>query len=300
MNSPTVILLDGHEKCFLQTVDQSIDSNIPNRSLPSYPVWTSIVDGALNYCRILWQLSSNALITVLLAGNTTTQINDWKSSDQQIDKLSQGLETFRAQPWNNNWCFWNACEDAMKKFQSQPGNHGHLVLVMMSKGPTDVGYCFQHDVGADPMDIRSVLYAAYKQNHIKMKVHVDVIRILPMAEMKSQMIEEILPGLTVILHTIPNQPNAVQSTMSQLIVNRYSVSQAHIRLNSVEQESRTMTVLYTPTGKHLNMKQGPTSRNFRAVKCSDRDTSLVRSYSCIHVATTVRSVPSKRNFDAEF
>lgn len=91
-NSKTVFVLD-HTPYFGITGDEPLFLEIRGSSVPiKKSLWTSSVEGAIEYCRIVWDLfPTGQLIRFIISDKAAHIVNTWDISTQSSTHVSNAM-----------------------------------------------------------------------------------------------------------------------------------------------------------------------------------------------------------------
>ncbi|KAL0077077.1 hypothetical protein J3Q64DRAFT_1745733 [Phycomyces blakesleeanus] len=250
----TIVVLDGHPSTISLTVAPP-DPNLTGLpQLPPFPLWSSIVDGTLGFCRIAWDLCrpDHAPVQVLVAKQETQVLNSWRDIDQSLVKVSNG---FRAAQPNSPLLpsdkprLAAAIKDAFmalllnKGPPLPPWRRFRIVLVILRKRPDEVGYMYRdNEDDKEAVNLKSLVFEALhtlapdKLSTIK-HVQVDVLRLLPSNESLTDMLPcQISPQLTLSVYNVPNGRHDLHQAMINLAQQYYNIN--HLLVSNIPMKTK--------------------------------------------------------------
>ncbi|KAI8099226.1 uncharacterized protein BX664DRAFT_354686 [Halteromyces radiatus] len=239
----TSIILDGHVTSYAQTIQQPDNNNNidPSQNLPSFPIWTVMVDSTLNFCRLTWDLYEEAKISVMIAGNTSYFLNDWNNPRNQLSKISRGFEQYQAQNTSNSNRIQTALEKSFGNMftnfdLSSDTHNGRIILILTCKGLDEYGIGFRDDVQTDLADLRSTISEAYRRHRIPEfsgHIHIDVIRILPYDSTISgfpvDIQNEMIHDVTLSVYNVPNGQQHLKRSLIYLAQEYFNINCLRIK-----------------------------------------------------------------------
>ncbi|KAI9479483.1 hypothetical protein BDB00DRAFT_184371 [Zychaea mexicana] len=243
-SSITAIVLDGHPAAFSGTTrdhDPSVDRT---QNLPPIPLWTCMVDGTLEFCRIGWETASNQLpeITVIAAGKQPQYLISAGQAGQ-VDTLVEQLKEVQPRQTTPVDRIQNALISFFEIAQTARYRTLRIVLMLLDKG-SGTRYSYSNNEGSEARDIRAMLYDSFKESTSFDSIHVDVLRIFPRTDNLPPNVENntFAPSATLSVYNIPNHMDALKSAMRNLAQLYYNVDIlriTNIPMNVRRQDSST-------------------------------------------------------------
>ncbi|KAI9033851.1 hypothetical protein CLU79DRAFT_725800 [Phycomyces nitens] len=248
----TVVVLDGHPATINLTVSPADPNLAISQQLPPFPLWSSIVDGTLGFCRIAWDLCrpDRAPVRVIVAKQETQVLNSWRDPDQTLVKVSNGFRATQPKgPLASNERLGPALKQAFSALLSSKGpplprwRRFRIVLVILRKKQDEVGYMYRdNEDDTETMDLKSLVFEALhtltpdKLSTVK-HVQVDVLRLLPNNEVVGDMLPcQISPQLTLSVYNVPNGRNDLHQAMINLAQQYYNVN--HLLVSKIPMKTK--------------------------------------------------------------
>ncbi|KAF1800397.1 hypothetical protein FB192DRAFT_1283682 [Mucor lusitanicus] len=245
--SHTSIILDGHPNAFNPTsiAQQQVD---PTHQMPLFPLWASMVQSSIEFCRIVWdiQYTRPYLVNVLVAGATPILVND--ATRQSIQALEQQFPHAQPRHTYTHDRIQPSIEAAINTFlehakHSTALKRCRIVLVTVAKQPTESAFDLDH-------------------------VQVDVLRLLPCVASADYSIppkilsKQISSQITMSVYNIPNGQDDLKHAMRHLAQLYYNINVLHIsnipmKSSEQAQSTHTVTLYYQANGYHLINQQEP-------------------------------------------
>ncbi|KAI7900047.1 uncharacterized protein BX663DRAFT_554491 [Cokeromyces recurvatus] len=322
----TFIILDGHPDAFAPLTrvnDQSID---PTHQIPTYPLWTSMVQSSLDFCRIVWdiQQTKRYIINVLVAGKTPILLNN--TSEQDIRILQQKFPHVQPRQSYSHDRIQATIENALQLYQEQSHEYilsrCRIILVIVAKDQSEKQFEFRNNPQDPVRDLQAIVYESLnKVNNANPSksishVQVDVLRSLSFSDTPEHLIQDkiiskkVTHQITMSAYNIPNGQDDLKYAMRHLAQLYYNINILHISnipmksaAEQIQQQStRTVTLYYQANGHHLINQQEPLRNSlihdpaylkYRELKLiyskrSKRSLSESEWCSCIHTISPLK------------
>ncbi|GAN02062.1 hypothetical protein MAM1_0016d01501 [Mucor ambiguus] len=239
--SHTFIILDGHPHAFNPTTrvqqQQLVD---PTHQIPLFPLWASMVQSTIEFCRIVWdiQYTRPYLVNVLVAGAAPILVND--ATRQSIQALEQQFPHAQPRQTCTHDRLQPSIEAAINTFLKHD-NHSTLlkrcriVLVTIAKQPTEKAFEFYNNPNDPVRDLRAMVYQAVANVDPSLDhVQVDVLRLLPCVASTDYSIPAKIPStqlssqIAMSVYNIPNGQDDLKHAMRHLAQLYYNINVLHI------------------------------------------------------------------------
>ncbi|KAI7864882.1 hypothetical protein BDF14DRAFT_1883888 [Spinellus fusiger] len=233
----TVIVLDSHPGAFSPTVSLPIPNVAPTQLLPPFPLWASMVEGTLGFCRIAWGLARphQAPVLVVAAKQTPFIFNSWKDSDQNLVKIAASFEKAQPREQVTGQRMANTVQQVMQDLSSNKGSRlprwrrFRMVLVVLWKKADETGTLDNEEEAF--VDLRSLVFQAFQtlssemQSNIK-HLQVDVLRVLPFNSNvpPDTCHSKVSSQITMSVYNIPNGQDDFYYAMIHLAQQYYNVN----------------------------------------------------------------------------
>ncbi|KAL0138260.1 hypothetical protein V8B55DRAFT_1536423 [Mucor lusitanicus] len=271
--SHTSIILDGHPNAFNPTsiAQQQVD---PTHQMPLFPLWASMVQSSIEFCRIVWdiQYTRPYLVNVLVAGATPILVND--ATRQSIQALEQQFPHAQPRHTYTHDRIQPSIEAAINTFlehakHSTALKRCRIVLVTVAKQPTESAFEFYNNPNDPVRDLRAMVYQAVANVDPSLDhVQVDVLRLLPCVASADYSIppkilsKQISSQITMSVYNIPNGQDDLKHAMRHLAQLYYNINVLHIsnipmKSSEQAQSTHTVTLYYQANGYHLINQQEP-------------------------------------------
>ncbi|KAI8641210.1 hypothetical protein BD408DRAFT_418575 [Parasitella parasitica] len=278
--SHTFIILDGHPSAFNPTSRVSKQQVDPTQQLPLFPLWTSMVQSSIEFCRVAWDIqpAQKHIVNVMVAGATPILVND--ATKQSLQTLEQQFPHAQPRQTYAHDRLQPAIEHGLKTFLDDDKNMGTLkrcriILVVIAKHSAEKAFEFHNNPNDPVRDLRAIVYQAVANVDPSLDhVQVDVLRLLPNAESAeydtlptSVISRQVSPQINMSIYNIPNGQDDLKHAMRHLAQLYYNINVLHISnipMKSAEQaqSTHTVTLFYQANGYHLINQQEPL-RNLR-------------------------------------
>ncbi|CAO3619961.1 unnamed protein product [Cunninghamella blakesleeana] len=306
----TIIVLDGHLASFSLSSSQQEREVSPSRNLPPFPIWTSMVSSTINSCRFVWDLIDNAKITVLISGNNPEVLVKWNTHHNRLLKINSSVRVQRAFEKSLELILSNNDQDIITSR-----------ILYIATGEEDTGYEFRSHQD-NLSDIRTSMYLACQKllfGDRLVNIQLDAIRILPknIVHPIPPLSDQIMPGVTTTVYTIPNGEDDLRYTMCHLMqlyfdIDCINVRHYNITNTSMSNESDIESIKYyfVSNAQHF-IKQKPIKLNVNSIAIYDPfylssrtiTTSIIQNQyqiressdnnewcTCVHPVTTINSI----------
>ncbi|KAG0952134.1 hypothetical protein G6F57_000229 [Rhizopus arrhizus] len=259
----TFLILDGHPTAFASTVKQENALIEPKDQLPPYPLWSCMVYGTLEFCRMGWDLGQG-LINVLVAGKEPIVLNDIKQ--QNVNRLQQQFSYSQPREIYDMDRLKASIDKALAMFTKQQSTGGYrccrLVLLITSKDNNEQSFEYRNNENEAGKDIRLMLYNAIDKMRDLDHVRVDILRLFQHSNALPENIidKKISSKITMSIHNIPNGQNDLRVAMTNLAQSYYNIGAlniSNIPMKSSEhmQSTHTVSLFYKLNGNHLMNKK---------------------------------------------
>ncbi|KAK4512757.1 uncharacterized protein ATC70_003463 [Mucor velutinosus] len=271
--SHTFIILDGHPHAFNPTTRAPHQAD-PTHQIPLFPLWASMVQSSIEFCRIVWdiQYTRPYLVNVLVAGGTPVLVND--ATRQSIQALEQQFPHAQPRQTYAHDRMQPSIEFAINTFlehnkHSTALKRCRIILVTVAKQPTERAFEFYNNPNDPVRDVRAMVYQAVASVDPSLDhVQVDVLRLLPCVASAEYSIppnilsKQVSSRITMSIYNIPNGQEDLKHAMRHLAQLYYNINVLHISsipMKSAEQaqSTHTVTLYYQANGYHLINQQDP-------------------------------------------
>ncbi|KAI9483583.1 MAG: hypothetical protein EXX96DRAFT_477581 [Benjaminiella poitrasii] len=244
----TFIILDGHPDVFTPLAKLSKHPVDPTHQLPAYPLWTSMVQSCLDFCRVVWdvQHSNKYLINVFVAGETPVLLN--KTTEQDIRVLQRSFPHAQPRQSYPHDRMQVTIESALRLYQENINDQRirrcRIVLITLAKDSSEKKFDINH-VQIDVL--RSLTYSVTREYLIQNKI----------------ISKTVTPQITMSTYSIPNGQDDLKYTMRHLAQLYYNINTLHISNIPMKsateqgQSTHTITLYYQSNGHHLINQQDP-------------------------------------------
>ncbi|KAI8377655.1 uncharacterized protein BYT42DRAFT_571129 [Radiomyces spectabilis] len=232
----TVILLDSYHSVAFAPAAAEYPSNVSlAQQPPSIPLWATMVNGTLQFCRLAWDLGSpaRAPISVTVANDQPAILNQWEGMEQQqLHTVASGFVNNQPR-YNesiNETRLSTALDLAIEHTIAPRSSKQHryrLIFVILCKGADEDGFKARHGSEQVTFDLRAMMCRSFHALKHRCQIHIDVLRVWPSSTSIPQdkpLTKIKTDEITMSIYNIPNGQSDLTRAMVHLAQIYYNIN----------------------------------------------------------------------------